>query len=346
MMTVNGIPTILLLQPSRLGIADGQKRLAEAQSEAATGRHHDVGLTLGAHTGTDIKLRLQLSTLERSASGMKQAALAADSAQDALAAMSSLADRFRSSLVGASTSQNGRGLNAALAVSALDSMQSSMSLTTNGKYLFSGLATDTPPLTAYNDGPRQALLDAFQAEFGILPQDPAASALTADDVSSFIDDVFSSFFSGTGWTSTWSAASSDRPKFRLQSGERIDLSTTANMPFAQKLAQAFALMEVFGDSKVNATAFDAVSARSIALVSEAQVAIGDEQATIGIGQARLREDRANLDQRTTRITAAVSALESVDPYEAATRVNLLMTQLESSYALTSRISRISLLSYL
>lgn len=346
MMTVNGIPTRLLLQPSRLGIADGQKRLAEAQSEAATGRHHDIGLTLGARTGANIKLRLQLSTLERSASGVKQAALAAETVQDALAAMSSLADRFRSSLVGASTSQNGRGLNATLAASALDSMQSSMSLTTNGRYLFSGLATDTPPLKAYNDGPRQALLDAFQAEFGILPQDPAASAFAADDVANFIDNIFSTFFSGTGWTSTWSAASSEKLAFRLQSGERIDLSTTANMPFAQKLAQAFALMDVFGQSKVNATAFAVVSGRSMALVSEAQVAIGDERATIGIGQARLHEEGANLDQRKTRITAAVSALESVDPYEAATRVNLLMVQLESSYALTSRVSRMSLLSYL
>jgi flagellar hook-associated protein 3 FlgL len=170
--------------------------------------------------------------------------------------------------------------------------------------------------------------------------------LAVDDVASFIDNIFSTFFSGTGWTSTWSAASSEKLAFRLQSGERIDLSTTANMPFAQKLAQAFALMDVFGQSKVNATAFAVVSGRSMALVSEAQVAIGDERATIGIGQARLHEEGANLDQRKTRITAAVSALESVDPYEAATRVNLLMAQLESSYALTSRVSRMSLLSYL
>ena len=346
MVAVNGIPTRLLLQPSRLGIADGQKRLADAQAEAATGRHTDVGLTLGARTGTDIKLRLSLGTLERSTSGVKQATLAADTVQDALAALSSLADRFRSTLVGASTSENGRGLTAALAVSALDSMQNSMSLTMNGRYLFSGLATDTPPLKAYSDGPRQTLLDAFQATFGMLPQDPAASALNADDVTNFINDVFGTFFSGTGWTSTWSAASSERPKFRLQSGERIDLSTTVNMPFAQKLAQAFALMDVFGQSNVNATAIAAVSKFSLILVSEAQVAIGDEQATIGIGQARLREERADLDQRKTRVTAAVSALESIDPYEAATRVNLLMNQLESSYALTGRLSRMSLLSYL
>jgi flagellar hook-associated protein 3 FlgL len=36
----------------------------------------------------------------------------------------------------------------------------------------------------------------------------------------------------------------------------------------------------------------------------------------------------------------------VDSYEAATRINLLMSQLETSYALTGRISRMSLLSYI
>jgi flagellar hook-associated protein 3 FlgL len=346
MVAINGIPTRLLLQPSRLGITDSQKRLADAQSEAATGRHSDIGSALGARMGTDIKYRVHLNTLERSGSGVKQAALAADAVQDALATLSSLADRFRSSLAGASTSVNGRELNAALAVSALDSMQNSMSLTMDGRYLFSGLASDTPPLKAYGEGPRQALRDAFQTEFGFLPQDPAASTLSADDVMSFIDDVFSSYFSGTGWTSTWSAASSEESKLRLQSGERIDLSTTVNTPFAQKLTQAFALMDIFGESKVNATAFAAVSNLSMVLVSEAQVAIGDEQAKIGIGQARLRDERVELDQKQTRITAAVLAFESVDPYEAATRVNLLMTQLESSYALTGRISRMSLLSYI
>ncbi len=60
--------------------------------------------------------------------------------------------------------------------------------------------------------------------------------------------------------------------------------------------------------------------------------------------------RINLVLLTRRIraatTEAIGAMESVDPYEAATRVNILMTQLESSYAVTGRISRMSLLNYI
>ena len=46
------------------------------------------------------------------------------------------------------------------------------------------------------------------------------------------------------------------------------------------------------------------------------------------------------------IATHIGALEAVDPYEASTRVSTLMTQIETSYALTARIQRLSLLNYL
>ena len=46
------------------------------------------------------------------------------------------------------------------------------------------------------------------------------------------------------------------------------------------------------------------------------------------------------------IAKHISALESVDPYEASTRVTTLLTQIETSYAMTARIQQLSLLDYL
>ena len=112
------------------------------------------------------------------------------------------------------------------------------------------------------------------------------------------------------------------------------------------LAQAFTIMDVLGSSKINQAAFTSSVDKSLAIVSEAQVQVGEEQARLGIGQALVKDTRSGLEQRKTSLTTALSSLENVDPYEAATRVNLLMNQLESSYALTGRISRMSLLTYL
>ena len=39
-------------------------------------------------------------------------------------------------------------------------------------------------------------------------------------------------------------------------------------------------------------------------------------------------------------------MEGVDPYEAATRVSALVSQIETSYALTSRIQQLSLLKFM
>ena len=346
MSAVDAIPTRLLLQPSRMGIADGQRRLSQAQAESASGRHYDIGLALGAQTGGDIAIRLHLASLEEDVTRANLASVRADTVQTSLSGLSNLADRFRSTLTGARNSGDGRTLSASLARSSLDALRDSLSVSQEGQYLFSGTATDTPPLVAYDNGPRQAVIDAFQASFGFPPDDPAAAGLSADDVSSFLDGTFAAQFSGSAWTSTWSRASDEVPTFRTQSGSRATLTTTANAPFAQMLAQAFTIMDVLGSSKINQAAFTSSVDKSLAIVSEAQVQVGEEQARLGIGQALVKDTRSGLEQRKTSLTTALSSLENVDPYEAATRVNLLMNQLESSYALTGRISRMSLLTYL
>ncbi len=346
MTTMGGIPTWLLLQPSRQAISDGQRRLAQAEAESASGRHYDMGLALGGQVGADISLRLQLSSLDQANAAGSQAALKANATQDSLASISSLADRFRASLTSALTSQDGRPLGPAMAKTSLGALHDALSVTQDGQYLFAGLASDTPPLKDYDDGPRQAVADAFQTQFGFPPDDPAAATLTATQVTDFVQGSLSSLFSGSGWTSTWSSASVATAKFRLSTGSSADLATTANEPFAQKLAQAFSMIDVLGASKINADAYSSVVDRALSLTSEAQLGVGDEQARIGVGQAQLKEDQSALQQKKTSLTAAISSYESVDPYEAATRVNLLMTQLESSYSLTGRISKMSLLSYI
>ncbi len=346
MAGVMGIPTSLLMQPARQAIADSQRRLAAAQAESASGRHSDVGLKLGVKTGTDIGLRVQLASIEQATSTANQASIAATTTQDALAALNKLADNFRSTLTAGRGADNGRSVASTFARTSLESLRDYLSTTYDGAYLFAGLASNSPPITAYDDGPRQAVVDAFQSTFGFPPDDPAATTLTATEVTDFINGEYSSLFSDPAWSSTWTAASVETPEFRLPSGSAIDLSVTANAPFTQVLSKALSMMEVLGNSKINATAFAAATDKALIFASDAQARISDEQARLGIGQASLREALSSLGQRKSNITKAVSAFENVDPYEAATRLNVLMAQLQASYELTSRISRMSLLSYL
>jgi flagellar hook-associated protein 3 FlgL len=341
-----GLPTQLLLKPSQLAMTAAQSRLSVAQSEAATGRHDDLARVLGGQIGADIGLRLHLSAIDDSIGAGKQAGLRAEATQNALATLGGLAEQFRSQLTGARNASNGRQVASNSARTALGTLHDTLSVTFDGQYLFGGLATDTPPLKTFDDGPRQQIIAAFQSAFGFAPDDPAASGLTAAQMENFIDGAYSALFDGPDWTTGWSSADDETPRLRLPAGDKLDLSTTANASFARSLAKSFALIEVLGDSRVNASALQSAVDKSLSQVSDAQSKIAQDQARIGISQARLKESQDSLGQKKSGLTSAISAFESVDPYEAATRVNLLMTQLESAYALTGRISKMSLLSYI
>lgn len=346
MTSVNTFPTRLLAISARTTMADMQRRLGEAQIESTTGRHHDIGLSLGSRMSADIGLRTQLGGIEQTMDGSADAFLLAEATQTGLGAISDLADHFRSMLTGLRFDREGRALGAATAQSSLGALRDLMSTTLDGKFIFSGLASDTPPLNVYENGPRQAVLDAFQQEFGFSPDDPAASSVTASQILDFVDGAFADLFSDPDWSSVWSSASDRTPAFRLPSGQGFSLSTTAKAPFASAISSAFTIIEVFGHSNVNADAFRTAVDKSLTIVSEAQGRIADEQSRIGLGQAQLKLSLSALETRKASIETALSAFESVDPYEAATRVNSLLAQLEGSYALTGRISRLSLLNYI
>jgi flagellar hook-associated protein 3 FlgL len=340
------IATRVLSQIPRAAIAEGQKRLAEAQTEATTGRHADIGLALGSRIGSSITLRLQLDAVTNTLDRVERAALWADVSQTSLSALSDLAKGFQSMLAGSRGAENGKSLAAASGLSSLEAMHTTLSTTYDGQYVFGGLMTETAPLASYSAGPRQAITGAFETSFGFPPTDPAAAALSRADIEGFIENAFAALFNDAEWTSTWSSASDEGLLLRLGPGGPIDLQTNTNRPFARALAQAFSMVEVLGDSSISRDAFQAVADRALARVSEAQLQVGAEQARIGTGQSRLKLATSSLDGTKDRLTSAIQALEGVDAYEAATRINLLMSQLESSYALTGRISRLSLLSYI
>jgi flagellar hook-associated protein 3 FlgL len=327
-------------------MADGQSRLAAAQAEVTTGRYADVGLALGARTGTSIALRIDLdlvtTTLERTA----QARVEAGVSQASLSNLTKLAQGFQSMLGGARTAENGKFLAAASAQSSIDAMITTLSTTYEGRYIFGGLMTQSAPITPYAVGPRQAIVTAFETRFGFAPSDPAAAGLSVAELRDFIDNDFAALFGDAEWSSTWSSATDEAPLFRLRGGSEVNLHTTANQPFARTLAQAFAMVEVLGSGSIGQQAFEAVADRALARVTEAQMHIGAEQARIGSGESRLKLEVDRLETTELKFTSAIRELEGVDAYEAAARVNSLMTQLEASYALTARIGRMSLLSYI
>ena len=63
-------------------------------------------------------------------------------------------------------------------------------------------------------------------------------------------------------------------------------------------------------------------------------------------QQRVTDANSRMSIQSDIMTKHISALESVDPYEASSRLSALMTQVETAYAMTARIEKLTLLNYL
>ena len=345
-MRLDPMPTLLLSNISRSSAAATQRQLAEAQVEVSSGRHSDMGLWLGSQIGSDIRLRLQLAETAQSHDLLSQAGAKAGATQSVLESVSKLTANFLQVITGARSAADGRDIARSEAQTSREAFADLINTSFAGQYLFSGLNTGTPPLTSLDDKPLGRLAQSFETEFGIALDDPAAAGISGSQMSAFLDGSFADLFDEDSWKADWSRATGVNQRSRLSGALSVDTSSNANTNFIPKLAQALMMMASLGEAKLSDGAFQAMTDRAIKLVSESQLEIGTEQARIGSGQARLTSAVEALDARKTSLTSAINGMEAVDPYEAATRVNQLMTQLETSYAVTGRISRLSLLSYI
>ena len=80
--------------------------------------------------------------------------------------------------------------------------------------------------------------------------------------------------------------------------------------------------------------------------SAAQQGITGLQATLGISQSQITNANSQMQTQASLIDNWVSKLGGVDPYQAASTLTNLTTQLETAYSLTNRISKLSLVNYL
>lgn len=347
MLRLNMVPSILLSDVSKASVGRTQSQLVEAQRELSTGRHHDIGLVLGSRTGVVVGLRMKFEEFTQAGEAAAQADVMAGVTQSTLNSIGELAANFLSTLSGARGAAQGQQLASSAARAALETLTGLINSSFDGQYIFGGINSNTPPLSGYSgDSPEAAVNVAFQSAFGIVPGDPAVSQITAPEMEAFLAGGFADVFAASGWSANWSSASTTDRMQRLSNDEQIEVSSNANSSFVRKLAQAFSMMTGLGQDNLSQPAFEKTVDAAISLLSEAKLGIGDEQSRIGIAQQTLSLSLQNSGRMKAAAAEAIGVMESVDPYEAATRVNALMTQLESSYAITGRISRMSLLNYI
>lgn len=349
-MKTTFISTSSISAATRLSLMKVQQQLAESQQEVTTGRFADVGRTLGFQTGQTISLRQEHTRLNTIIETNTTVSSRLDATQAALKNLVSNGQSFVDQLLASRNGGSSASVIKQVAESGLQSFVDTMNTSFAGAYLFSGVNTDVKPITDYSASPPSAsnagVANAFLTAFGITQSDPTAQNITAPAMQAFLDTPFSDLFADPSWITDWSSASNQNVRNRISTNELIETSVNANDDAFRKLAKAYTMVADLGVENLNRNAFEAVVNQAMTDASGAIQEISTLQSGLGVAQQRVSDASDRMTVQMDIMAKHITSLEAVDPNEAATKVNELLNQVETSYALTAKIMGLSILNYL
>lgn len=350
MMDISFVSSRALSEATRLSLTRAQARLATAQKEVTTGRHADVGASLGFQAGHTVSLRNEHAQLSAILDANAVARTRISSTQAVLDGLADDAQTFIGALIGARNSDTGPQVVVAEAKARLTSLITGINTTVEGVHIFAGRNTDHAPLSNYFDNPptpgRQAVAAAFLAEFGMTQSDPAVVGISMTDMQAFLDSAFDALTDEPAWSTSWSTASDQAIMSRISKGEIIETSVSANAGAIRKLVSAYVMVADLGAERLNEGAFHAIVDTAVRTAGDAIQELIGLRTSLGIAEERIAAADERMSIQMDVLANHITGLETVDPYEASLRVTSLLTQIETAYALTARLHEMSLVHHL
>lgn len=334
------ISTISFNNASRATIMKVQAELRDSLTESSTGRHADVGRTLGRLTGNAVTLRSQETSLDRMLETNTLATQRLGLMDDTLDTIFKSAEALSNNLIAGLNNADFLRSAVQLATDGLEQMTGALNLSSGGQYLFAGTQTDLKPFDATKLGLAQTAVDTQFAALGI------PSALTGADMTAYLTGAFAAGFDTDANWSTWSNASSENITARISKSETIETSLSANEEAFRDLAAGYTMLSQLASSDLNEGARAALAAEASARLNAGMTKITALRSELGNRMARVEAADTSLKQQKDIVTISLASLEEIDLVEASTRVAALQTQLEVSYRVTGLIREISILDYL
>jgi flagellar hook-associated protein 3 FlgL len=309
--------------------------LADRSQEVTTGRTADLVRHLGGDTARLAALERDLALTAPLRRLQAEAASLAAAMQAALESVQSRLEPLGKTLANAASG----GVPAEIAAAAGEARDAfgaavaALNTSAGGRSLFAGAAVAGPAVAPADD-----MLDDLRAAIG-----------GETDGATIAGIVRGWFAPGGGFeTSGYLGATDAAAAIPLGQAETVALDLRADDPILRDALAAAALGALAADRALDlpeATSralFDAAAAGLMAVrdpMTELRAALGAQEARIERAGARLQTQHSGAE-------LARAALVGVDEYEAATQVEALGHKLESLYAVTVRLSRLTLLEQL
>lgn len=323
-----------------------QYDLPRLQTEVVTGKYADSGLALGAESRKLVSFVGDIDHAQRLIDTNEQVMTRLKTSQEGMNYVRELADGLVNAVAIVMGDDNQYPTAQQTAKNAVDEITAVLNTQVNGVFVFGGLNVDAKPISDYETGPGKVAFDAaFLGHFGFTKDDPAANALTAADIQNFLTTQIDPLFMGAGWAGNFSSATDEVISSRISSGVTADTSVSANEEGFRKLMMASVVAAELFDSNLDSEALVEVSDFVISNAGSAGGDLTKVQGRVGLVENRMTRLNESLLAQKTLFQTFAADLEGVDPYQTGIELNTLLTQIEVSYQITSRIQSLSLMDY-
>ncbi|MFZ5709254.1 MAG: flagellin [Pseudomonadota bacterium] len=329
-----------LAQSLQLRRASGelQKRQDILTRELSTGRVSDRAAAVQGDQRAVSAIERSITILRSQATAAAEASLFAATMQTALGTAQDAADTLAPDLLSASSMKAPPQVDALAAAGRgrFDAVVAALNAQAAGRYVLSGTATDSVPLA-----PAADILASIEAA--------TAGLVTVADIRSAVAGWFDAPAGGGGFLDLAYGGNAAPPgPFPLGEGEALALPATASDPAVRDLLRGLATAALVargalaGDPAARAQLLTGAG-RTIADAGGRIVAL---RAEIGVAEERIAAATTRIASEDSALRIARSGLVEVDPYETASALTQVETQIETLYALTVRMSRLSLTDWL
>ncbi len=309
--------------------------LTKLSKEMSTGVVSNVRDVLAGNVSFLADMERDLRTLDAYRIAGLEAESYAGAVQASLSSIQSSSQDLATSIISGSVTQTSTTIeqNAFEARNTLESMMAKLNGDIGGRSLFSGTATKTAPLEDVT-----TLLNTL--EFLVAgATTPAAARLAAE---TWFNDP-------AGFTAAiYRGSATDLAPFRVGEGEEVSVKIRADADVLKET-----LMNVALTSLSNSAALTLNSSQRAELQRDSGLALQanqenltDIRAQVGTAEARLDTIEARNAAEKTSIELARNDLIGIDPFETATELENVQFRLQSIYAVTARLSDLSLVNFI
>lgn len=309
---------------------------ARLSQELTTGTRADWSRAVSGDFGPITRIERQLTTMGARNTAVAEARTLTDQAQATLDFVQTSAQDMRDAILSLQGNQSG----ATIEIEANDARERfsavvrSLNTHAAGRGIFGGAATDRVALASPD-----TMLSALTAA--------VAAQTTATGVSDAVDAWFDA--PGGGFETVGYLGSTDpMGPIPLGSGETATIPVRADGAALRDTLSALAKAALVAEGVLGAD--PAEREGLMAKAGENLVASGDalvaERGMLGSVQARIDDVAARNGAEKSALELSRAELVSADPYETAAALEAAYTQLETLYAVTARMSRLSFMDYM